>query len=91
MLEKGTYRDGGTLYFKHPLIKNMTKSDIDEVCLDLRMSTNEEDIEWYLGYPDKGRLLTEKEKETIIPWITQKLNENLKVLEYQLKEIKKHS
>ncbi len=68
-MEYTNYRDGGTKSFKASWFKYIfdSKEEI-EICLDKRIHS-ETYGEWYLGYPEKGRLLTEEEVEKIVPGI----------------------
>lgn len=72
-----SYRDGGTKSFKVNWFCYLISST--EVCLSV-------DGEWTAGY--KGRVLTEKEKEVIIPYITKYIENDIKLRTQYLNDIK---
>lgn len=86
-MEYTSYRDGGTKSFKVTWFSWYFKEEVKEVCQDDRIGSKTKG-EWFLGYPDKGRKLTDSEKEYIIPEIIKAVEADVEWRVYYLESIK---
>lgn len=87
MLKYTSYRDGGTKSFRNSWFSDYFKQDDAEVCQDDRIKSTTRG-EWFLGYPDKGRMLTQEEKDYIIPEIIKFVEADVKWRTHYLEQIK---
>lgn len=88
MIKHGTFRDGGTRFFKNlPANEYFGKDDM--VCQDNRINSNTVG-EWYLGYPNKegSRKLTEEEKDFVIQEIIAFLGREYRRMGYFYKSMR---
>jgi hypothetical protein len=86
-MEYTSYRDGGTKSFKNNWFCAYFKTKNAEVCLDHRI-LSETYGEWYLGHPDKGRLLTQEEKDYVVPEIIKSVEADVTWRNHYLEQIK---
>ncbi len=91
MIKHGTYRDGGTRYFKNLPFHKYFQFD-KEVCQDNRIGS-ETKGEWYLGYPNKddSRLLTEEEKQFVVSEIIKHLGDEYRRSKYLYEDIRERN
>ncbi len=87
MLKYTSYRDGGTKSFKNNWFCAYFKQKDAEVCQDDRIQSPTKG-EWFLGYPDKGRILTQEEKDYIIPEIINAVEADVNWRIHYLESIK---
>jgi hypothetical protein len=80
-MEYTTYRDGGTKKFTCKWFCWYFKEKNPEVCQTT-------DGEWYLGYPDKDRLLTQEEKSYVVPEIIKAVEADVTWRNRYLEQIK---
>ncbi len=82
-----SYRDGGTRSFKdYTFDKYFNQKDV-EICQDNRIGVVVKNI-WYLGYPEKGRLLTEEERIFVVNEVIAHLGRELQHAKYLYENIK---
>ncbi len=86
-MEYTSYRDGGTKLFKNSWFCTYFKVMDAVVCQDGRINSQTKG-EWFLGYPDKGRKLTDSEKEYIIPEIIKAVESDVEWRVHYLDSIK---
>jgi len=81
-MEIGTYRDGGTKSFTFPAHQRFFGEHKEvTICLDNRILSDTIG-DWYMGYPSSGRLLTDKEKNEVIPVIINNLRKDFERSKY---------
>jgi len=87
MTKYDSYRDGGTKSFRNRWFCAYFKMKDAEVCLDGRIRS-ETKGEWFLGYPDKGRKLTQEEIDYVVPEIIKSVEADVKWRTHYLESIK---
>ena len=86
-MKVGTYRDGGTRSFRDSSFDFYFKKVDVEICQDNRIGSTTKG-QWFLGYPDKGALLTEKEKTFAVQEIIAYLGREYKLAKYIYEDVK---
>lgn len=82
-------RDGGSVMYKHPAIKLLSGTEEDELWVDYRISQyGRKTPYWYIGYPDKGRRLTKEEFDEWVPWVINKVEQEIEQKQYNLDKFK---